>query len=89
MSNKITKKEPNRRVTKRVMKETGTIGGIIDVTLEEIYAALKNDEIVSLRNFGTQKRDILEFAGIGAVVKLCTNAQEYVDQLRRGWDHRP
>jgi hypothetical protein len=36
-----------------------------------------------------QKRDILEFAGIGAELYDGTDAQEYVDQLRSEWDHRP
>ena len=82
MSNRITKKELNRRVAERLMKGQGTTGEIIDATLEEIYAALKNGESVSLHNFGTQKRDILEFAGIGAELYDGTDAQEYVDQLR-------
>jgi hypothetical protein len=35
------------------------------------------------------KRNILEFAGIGAELYDGTDAQDYVDQLRREWDHRP
>jgi DNA-binding protein HU-beta len=53
MSNRITKKELNRRVAERLMKGQGTTREIIDATLEEIYAALKNGESVSLHNFGT------------------------------------
>jgi DNA-binding protein HU-beta len=50
---RIDKKELVRRVSKRVLKGTGTIEEIVDATLEEIYEALKQGECVSLRNFGT------------------------------------
>lgn len=53
MSNRIDKKELIRRVSDRVVKGTGTVGEIVDATLEEIYEALKQGECVSLRNFGT------------------------------------
>ena len=49
----IDKKELVWRVSERVVKGTGTVGDIVDATLEEIYEALKQGECVSLRNFGT------------------------------------
>jgi DNA-binding protein HU-beta len=50
---RIDKKELVRRISKRVVKGTGTVGDIVDATLEEIYEALKQGECVSLRNFGS------------------------------------
>lgn len=47
----IDKKELVRRVSVRVIKETGTVEEIIDATLEEIYESLKQGDSVSLRNF--------------------------------------
>ena len=53
MSERIDKKELITRVSRRVCKGNGTVGEIVDATLEEIYAALKRGECVSLRGFGT------------------------------------
>jgi hypothetical protein len=36
-----------------------------------------------------KKRRIREFAGIGAELYDGTDAQEYVNQIRREWDERP
>jgi hypothetical protein len=36
-----------------------------------------------------KKRNILEFAGIGAELYDGTDAQEYINQLRQEWDDRP
>ncbi|WP_017741479.1 HU family DNA-binding protein [Scytonema hofmannii] len=49
----IDKKELVNRVSKRVIKGTGTVEEIIDATIEEIYESLKQGESVSIRNFGT------------------------------------
>ena len=49
----IDKKELVRRVSVRIIKETGTVEEIIDATLEEIYESLKQRDSVSLRNVGT------------------------------------
>jgi len=49
----IDKKELVQRVSKRVIKGTGTVEEIIDATIEEIYDSLKQGESVSIRNFGT------------------------------------
>lgn len=53
MSERIDKEELVRLVSERVVKGTGTVGEIIDATLEEIYEVLKRGECVSLKNFGT------------------------------------
>ena len=53
MSERIDKKQLVERVANRVAKDTGLIKEIVDATLEEIYEALKREECVSLRNFGT------------------------------------
>ena len=50
---RIVKKELVLRISKRIPKGTGTVEEIVDATLEEIYEALKQEECVSLRNFGT------------------------------------
>lgn len=36
-----------------------------------------------------EKRNILELAGLGAEVWKGIDPQEYVNQLRSEWDHRP
>jgi DNA-binding protein HU-beta len=53
MSERIDKKELITRVSNRVCKGTGTVGEIVDATLEEIYEALEQGECVSLRGLGT------------------------------------
>ena len=52
-SERIDKEELIERVARRVVKDPGTVGEIVDATLEEVYQALKQGECVSLRNFGT------------------------------------
>ena len=36
-----------------------------------------------------KKRNIMEFLGLGAEIWDGIDAQEYVNELRREWDHRP
>ncbi len=36
-----------------------------------------------------KKRNLLELAGLGADIWEGIDAQEYVNQLRSEWDHRP
>ncbi len=36
-----------------------------------------------------KKRNIMEFVGLGAEIWEGIDAQEYVNQLRSEWDHRP
>ena len=35
------------------------------------------------------KRSIMELHGLGAEIWEGIDAQEYVDELRKEWDHRP
>lgn len=35
------------------------------------------------------KRSLLELEGLGAEIWQGVDAQDYVDELRREWDHRP
>ena len=53
MSERIDKKALIDRVSERVGRNTDLVEEIVEATLEEIYAALKRGECVSLRNFGT------------------------------------
>jgi len=36
-----------------------------------------------------QKRSLLELEGLGAEIWQGIDAQEYVNELRKEWDHRP
>jgi excisionase family DNA binding protein len=38
---------------------------------------------------GPQTRSLLEFEGVGAEIWGGVDAQEYVNELRKEWDHRP
>ena len=42
-----------RRVAQRAHRDEAAVSAIIDATLEEIYAALRQGEPVSLRQFGS------------------------------------
>jgi DNA-binding protein HU-beta len=53
MSGRIEKDELVERIARRTGTSPKTIEAIVDATLEEIYEALKREECVSLRNFGT------------------------------------
>jgi DNA-binding protein HU-beta len=53
MTDRVDKKALVERVSERVGRDAATTEEMIDATLEEIYAALKQGECVSLRNFGT------------------------------------
>lgn len=65
MSNSINKQELVRRIAKRTGEERAIVDMLLDATLDEIYEALKGEESVSLRNFGTfyiaRKRDSCAF----------------------------
>jgi len=37
----------------------------------------------------TEKRSLLELEGLGAEIWEGVDAQDYVNQLRKEWDHRP
>lgn len=53
MSDKINKKELVKRIAKRTGQSTEQSEENLEAVLEEIYEALKNEECVSLQNFGT------------------------------------
>jgi DNA-binding protein HU-beta len=53
MSDRIEKSDIVRLVAQRTRQEPAVVGKILDAILEELYAALKRGESVSLRNFGT------------------------------------
>lgn len=58
MNSRIEKQELVKRVAKRTAKDTDDVELMVDAVLEEIYEALKHEETVSLRNFGTFYIDI-------------------------------
>ena len=53
MTQRIEKPTLVTLVAHRTSRDTALVEEIIDATLEEIYAALKRGESVSLRNFGS------------------------------------
>jgi DNA-binding protein HU-beta len=53
MGERIDKTQLVSRIAKRLSKVPGEIEPVADAMLEEIYEALKREESVSLRNFGT------------------------------------
>jgi DNA-binding protein HU-beta len=53
MSARIDKKQLIGRVSERISRDRDLVEEIVEATLEEIYEALKREERVSLRNFGT------------------------------------
>ena len=58
MSERIDKTQLISRIAKRLSKDPGEIEPVTDALLEEIYEALKREESVSLRNFGTFYIDV-------------------------------
>lgn len=53
MPDRIEKSDIVHLVAQRTRREPAVVAEILDATLEELYAALKRGESVSLRNFGT------------------------------------
>ena len=53
MDGRIDKKQLIDRVSERTGRDRTQVSEITETTLEEIYEALKREECVSLRNFGT------------------------------------
>jgi DNA-binding protein HU-beta len=53
MEERIDKKQLIDRVSERTGRDRTQVSEIVEATLEEIYEALKRQECVSLRNFGT------------------------------------
>ena len=58
MSDRIDKSELVRRVVGRTSTSIAEVELVVDATLEEIYEALKREESVSLRHFGTFYIDV-------------------------------
>jgi len=58
MSESIDKKELVIRIARRTGEDTAVVEALVDATVEEIYSALKREESVSLRNFGTFYIDV-------------------------------
>ncbi|HMN28294.1 MAG TPA: HU family DNA-binding protein [Caldilineaceae bacterium] len=52
MGDSIDKMELIKRIASRTGEDTAIVEALVDATCEEIYAALKREESVSLRNFG-------------------------------------
>jgi DNA-binding protein HU-beta len=53
MSDRIEKPDVVRLVVQRTSRQPALVEEILDAALEEIYAAFKRGESVSLRNFGS------------------------------------
>jgi DNA-binding protein HU-beta len=58
MGERIDKTQLVSRIARRLSQDPGEIEPVADAMLEEIYAALKREESVSLRNFGTFYIDV-------------------------------
>lgn len=84
---RIDKIELINRVSSKISEDTSIVEKIIDATLEEIYEALKQEECVSLRNFGTfyvkQKRNtcVFKFNPAQRLRKLFGWASSYKGEL--------
>ena len=55
------------RIARHLSKDAAEIEPVVDAVLEEIYAALKREESVALRHFGTFYIDV---RGSGTVFKF-------------------
>ena len=58
MGERIDKTQLVSRIAKRLSKTPAEIEPVADAVLDEIYEALKREESVSLRNFGTFYIDV-------------------------------
>ena len=58
MSSKIDKTQLAHAIAKRLSKDSTEIEVVLDATIEEIYEALKREESITLRNFGTFYIDV-------------------------------
>jgi hypothetical protein len=54
---------------------------LVEIIAHEIAMATKSDV--------KPKRRLLELEGVGADLWQGIDAQEYVNELRKAWDHRP
>lgn len=55
----------------------------------ELVALVAKDLAQPARESGDPHRSLLELEGLGAALWDGIDAQGYVDDLRREWDHRP
>jgi DNA-binding protein HU-beta len=53
MGLKIDKEQLAKNIAKRLSKDSTEIEMVLDAAIEEIYEALKREENIVLRNFGT------------------------------------
>lgn len=75
----------------------------MQMTVEEIYQQIKplpaqerlrliskiSAELAEENKERLQKRSLLELEGLGAEIWEGIDAQEYVNELRNEWEHRP
>lgn len=55
----------------------------------QLLAIVAQDLAASSTLDTAHERSLLELEGLGAEIWQGIDAQEYVDELRREWDHRP
>lgn len=56
---------------------------------ELLIQALANMQRLSPQSTTIKKRSLIELAGLGKEIWEGIDAQEYINQLRSEWDHRP
>lgn len=75
----------------------------MQMTVEEIYQQIKplppierlrliskiSAELAEENKEKTNKRSLLELEGLGAEIWEGIDAQEYINELRNEWEHRP
>ncbi len=54
-----------------------------------LVAMIANDLAASTGSETLRQRSLLELEGLGAEIWEGVDAQEYVNELRKEWDHRP
>jgi hypothetical protein len=81
---------------------TDTVGASVESLYEQYIRPLSAAERLQLLSriaedlsaeapepTGERRRSILDFHGVGAKSRIGIDAQEYVNEIRREWDHRP
>jgi hypothetical protein len=56
---------------------------------EQLIQALANMQSLLPQPTANKKRSLIELAGLGKEIWEGVDAQEYINQLRSEWDHRP
>jgi len=73
-----------------IMKEAETLSAEERRTLIKMLVdTLPDSQIPTELESPRKKRSLLELAGLGVEIWEGIDAQEYVNQLRSEWDHRP